>query len=320
MERKTKDTFVVGNGLLITVFAVMTILALLLVGCGGGSNTLSSSSDEASSSDKVEEQGQNAPLTVKDSVDQYTWGELSQISEEIAASKDEKAAIKIAKSYGLTTSSGKLDGTQEKTLELNDGTLASVQIAGFYHDNKTDGGKAGITFIFKDCIAEHEMNADDTNSGGWEASNMRSWLSTDGLDMLPEDLRSRIVAVDKLTNNTGQTKTSSSVTSTSDKLWLYSMTELCGNIDWFEGINGPAFNSVLNAEGTEYKLFRDSNVVSINTNIILTKTSTDIRSSWWGRSPEPTYSDFFFCVGGGGAPKNSSISMSMCGVVPGFCI
>ena len=72
------------------------------------------------------------------------------------------------KKYNLCTPDGKLDGTQVKNVTLFDGTTTQVQIAGFAHDDKTVGsGKAGITFIFKDAVAEHSMNNSRTNAGGW---------------------------------------------------------------------------------------------------------------------------------------------------------
>ena len=97
---------------------------------------------------------------MKSAVEAYTWDELSQISAEIGAAGDEAAAIEVAKKYNLCTPEGKLDGTQVKSVTLADGTQTTVQIVGFAHDDKTSGGKAGITFIFGDCVGEAPMNSD----------------------------------------------------------------------------------------------------------------------------------------------------------------
>lgn len=266
---------------------------------------------------------------VKVSADAYSWEELSKISEEISKAGSEDAAAGVAKTYNLTTSEGKLDGTQVKFVTLSDGTQAVVQIAGFAHDDKTDGGKAGITFIFKDAIAEHVMNSEPTVVGGWEKSAMRAWLSYDVLGMLPEDLRTRIVAVDKLTNNVGPT-TSASATATSDKLWLYSLTELAGNIMEYQDAgyeNGAILDAVLNAEGREYKLFQDSNVDLDISNAILAKTFEGESCYWWERSPIPDkdlFAQFFTHASPDGNP-NYDFSYytwpdKTLGVVPGFCI
>ena len=123
---------------------------------------------------------------VKSAVEAYTWDELSQISAEIGGAGDEAAAIEVAKRYNLCTPEGKLDGTQVKSVTLADGTQTTVQIVGFAHDDKTSGGKAGITFIFGDCVGQEPMNEEGTNEGGWEASPMRTYLNGTWRAQLPE--------------------------------------------------------------------------------------------------------------------------------------
>lgn len=207
-EKKKRGSISIAAAMLAVV--IMMVIGISMVGCSSGSG-----------------------VEVKDSTEAYTWDELSKISGEIAKASDESAAVEVAKKYHLTTADGKLDGTQTKSIELNNRTQTYVQIAGFYHDEKTNGsGKAGITFIFGDVIAAHAMNTADTSNGGWEASSMRSWLALDGMNMLPNDLKGLIVEVKKYTNNVGGSigydGDSSSITSTSDKLWLFSYMELCG--------------------------------------------------------------------------------------------
>ncbi len=282
------------------VVAVMVMMAMTLAGCSG---------DEG--------------IAPKSSTNEYSWDELSQISQEIGKAADENAAIEVAKKYNLTTEDGKLDGTQTKDVTLSDDTQTSVQIAGFYHDDKSDGsGKAGITFIFTDAIAAgRDMNSTPTNVGGWERSQMRSWLSSDGMKMLPEDLQSAIVAVDKLTNNVGETTSTSSVTKTSDKLWLYAPIELCGEVDWYDGSYSPC-NDVLNAEGTQYQLYLDAGITNVYgpQNVILEKTYDGSSSGWWGRSPDPYSSDYFYFVSSDGNPYFIVVDYGSNGVVPGFCL
>lgn len=157
----------------VATIATIAIALFSLSGCGS-SNTKASGSSGSSSSSSAE------PVSTK-SVDDYSWEELSEISEEISKEATEEDAIEVAKKYNLVNSDGELDGTQTKTVQLTDGTTATVQIAGFLHDDKADGGKAGVTFIFKDCIGEHDMNSSNTNAGGWEASQMRSYLNSDAL-------------------------------------------------------------------------------------------------------------------------------------------
>lgn len=253
-------------------------------------------------------------VAVKDSTEAYTWEELSKISGEIGKARDEGAAVEIAKKYNLTTKDGKLDGTQTKSVTLSNGMQTAVQIVGFAHDEKANGAKAGITFIFKDIIGEHDMNSSNTNAGGWERSQMRSYLSSEGLNLLPADLKEKVVAVSKLTNNVGETQDVSSVTPTSDRLWLFSLTELCRTIGW------SGNNDVLSAEGLQYKLFRDMNVNDGGSNSILEKRLNGKSYTWWARSPVPYNHDDFGCVMSDGDPYHAYNTDYLAGVVPGFCI
>ena len=282
-----------GKRKFFVAIAVLSLLAVMLCGCANDG--------------------------VKKSVDEYTWDELSAISEEIAAAADEDAAIEIAKKYNLTTDDGKLDGTQVKSIELSNGETAEVQIVGFRHDDKTSGGKVGITFIFKDAIIERPMNSTDSNAGGWQSSQMRTWLASEGIEMLPVDLSDKIAEVDKASNNVGMATSISAVTLTSDKLWLFSATELCGPIDWWMSSNQYC-NDIQSAEGTEYKLFRDQAVDSISGNEILKKTLNGDPCRWGERSASPYVPNRFGLVSADGDPGSGIGPLNSRAVVPGFCI
>lgn len=289
---------------------IAVIIALSLFAINGCTQSVSMSGSSDGSGIMLGNAGGSA-ASVKSTVDDYTWDELSTISNEIAQTGNETAAIEVAKRYNLVGADGKLDGSQTKSVTLSDGTQTAVQIAGFYHDDKTSGGKAGITFIFKDAIAEHDMNPGYNNSDGWEASQMRSWLAADGLGMLPRDLSSKIVAVDKKTNNVGETTSISSVTTTSDKLWLFSYVEL----------TGVTTDNVLAAEGSEYKLFNECSVNPNGSNSILTKDSIDgFPFHWWERSPNSNTNNGFLSVLSDGKQSGGTLSKNKLGVVPGFCI
>ncbi|BCS57285.1 hypothetical protein ADLECEL_11700 [Adlercreutzia equolifaciens subsp. celatus] len=264
---------------------------------------------------------QAAGAAVKSEVEAYTWDELSQISAEIGAAGDETAAIEVAKKYNLCTPEGKLDGTQVKSVTLADGAQTTVQIVGFAHDDKTSGGKAGITFIFGDCVGEAPMNPTETNVGGWEASQMRGYLNSNGMNLLPKDLRSVIVPVDKLTNNMGEAQDVSAVTTTSDSLWLFSLAELAGPIpaDVWEG-DYEYISAIFNAESSRYKLFSDMSVNWNDANPIIAKNYQNSSIAWWERSTNSTRVDDFLCVTSEGKPFYSVNADDSGGVVPGFCI
>ncbi|MCI8469277.1 MAG: hypothetical protein HFJ75_07320, partial [Eggerthellaceae bacterium] len=259
---------------------------------------------------------------VRDSVNDYTWEELSAISQEISKAGGEDAAIEVAKKYHLATADGKLDGTQVKDIELTDGTKAQVQIVGFAHDEKADGsGKAGITFMFTNAIASHPMDTTATNEGGWEKSQLREWLNREGLNKLPGDLRNAIIEVEKLTNNTGFTKVASSVTPTSDKLWLPSVVELSGaeaGDDWpWKGSEWAA--EIYDSEGIEYRLFDELGTDPFGVNPVLARSYNNNACMWWTRTPAPGEKANFRFVSNQGSFGHTKADDAGC-VIPGFCV
>lgn len=129
---------------------------------------------------------------------------------------------------------------------------------GFKADTLTDDGlPAGITFMFRTPIAMRPVN-DSAATGGWEQSSLREWLAGEGMATLPNDLHLQIRSVRKLTNNTGATKNASSITAIDDKLWLPSMSELCGYQapeTFAEGCE--CLSALYSEEGEQYQLYRE---------------------------------------------------------------
>ena len=150
---------------------------------------------------------------------------------------------------------------------------------------------------------------------------MRGYLNSNGMNLLPEDLRSVIVPVDKLTNNMGEAQDVSAVTTTSDSLWLFSLAELAGPIpaDVWEG-DYEYISAIFNAESSRYKLFSDMSVNWNDANPIIAKNYQNSSIAWWERSTSSTRVDDFLCVTSEGKPFYSVNADDSGGVVPGFCI
>ncbi|MEE0028167.1 MAG: DUF6273 domain-containing protein, partial [Atopobiaceae bacterium] len=126
----------------------------------------------------------------------YSWDELKSISREIAGASYRTEGLTIARAYRLVDDEFRLNG-DTKEVVLDDGATARVRILGFCHDELADGtGKAGISFEFANVPMRRRMNADRTNEGGWQESEMRDWLNSVFWDMLPQDLSSNIVEVE----------------------------------------------------------------------------------------------------------------------------
>lgn len=261
-----------------------------------------------------------------------SWKDLSSIANEIANAASYDDALAIAVKHDLAEKDGTIKDGLTKDIELLDGTKATMQIIDFYHDDRTDGaGKAGLTFAFTEPITARSMSASEMASGGWEACGMRSWLNGDLAALMPDDLSSEIVQVSKLTNNDGSTKTADSVTTTDETLWLFSMAELGGTREPSSFAVGYTYlASILNAEGTQYRYWKDRNVSADGSaNDATQKTWDGAQCYWWLRSPSPDCSEddkqtWFNRVGPNGDVFHFATAATgdenTTTVLPGFCI
>ena len=267
---------------------------------------------------------------IKPSLDAYTWEELALISRKIQETSSIENALEIALTYHLVDSKHSLKSENTKTVRLSDGTEAQVQIVGFKADTFTDDGlPAGITFMFRTPIAMRAVN-DSAATGGWEQSSLREWLAGEGMATLPNDLHLQIRSVRKLTNNTGATKDASSITATDDKLWLPSMSELCGYQAPETFAEGFEYLSALySGEGDQYQLYREQGVSGLTANNTMIRTVDGKKICYWERTPsadcsEGADSTLFNRVGKDGdvfcwaTPGNDPDQKTY--VLPGFCI
>ena len=56
----------------------------------------------------------------------------------------------------------------------------------------------GMIFCFADCLAkEYSMNAQNTNAGGWDASDLRKKLNGEILDRFPQKIRKLLLPFEK---------------------------------------------------------------------------------------------------------------------------
>lgn len=267
---------------------------------------------------------------IKPSLDAYTWEELALISRKIQETSSIENALEIALTYHLVDSNHSLQNENTKTVRLSDGTKAQVQIVGFKADTLTDKGfPAGITFMFRTPIAVRPVN-DSAATGGWEQSSLREWLAGEGMATLPNPLHHQIRSVRKLTNNTGATKEAASITVTDDKLWLPSMSELCGHQAPETFAEGFEYLSALySGEGDQYQLYREQGVSGLTANDTMIRTVDGKKICYWERTPsadcsEGADSTLFNRVGKDGdvfswaTPGNDPDQKTY--VLPGFCI
>ena len=143
-----------------------------------------------------------------------------------------------------------LDIGDEITFTTKDNKEITMQIVGFNHDDLADGsGKAGITFGMKNLYYnDYPMNSTHTNAGGWEECKMRTETMQTLFENLPDELQAVIKTVKKKATNGSQ---STSITTSQDKLWLYSEVELDGTT-----------SSGYRDEGTQYEYWASHNTDS----------------------------------------------------------
>ena len=253
---------------------------------------------------------------------QYTWEELSQIAKvisdnygtEVGQINNDTAEVKVS-----------ING-KEDTLGIGDWTTvngAKVRILGFNHDELADqtiyGGTntyAGISFEYAECIGTDQVNSSNTNAGGWGACALRGTLNSTTLDSLEN--KEYIKEVNK--EYIATYNNASSVTKTSDKLWLLACSEI-----WNNGISGKNYGFAVAKEGEQYKYYKTVNPTADGSfeESSLVRKNSGTKVTWWLRSPGSSYSGYFCnvtAVGRCGVPNANLYTSKSHGIAPGFAI
>ena len=167
----------------------------------------------------------------------------------------------------------------------------------------------GFVLEFADIITTHNMNSTSTNVGGWPASSMRSYLSTDIYNALPADLQSAIIDT-KVVSGHGS-KDSANFTST-DKLYLLSTAEV-----WAQGTS----NTITNDTGRDNTRQLDYYTgVTTNSYSKASKQINGSNSKWWLRAANSSYSNYFYYVYSSGDWSFHDYATDTYGVSPAFRI
>ena len=254
------------------------------------------------------------------------WDDLSEISAEVADATSEDDAIEIARGYGLCDEGGAIDSAQSKSLTVA-GQEMSAQLVGLAHDARTDGSPIGLSFLLTEILPEQRSMSGRSYMGGWEDSELRAWLNDVLLGDLPEELARNIVAAGKLSNNAGAAKSADDVTPTEDFLWVPSYVELVGERARSSFSDGFQYLAdVLNAEGSQYKLFRDQGIYPLESRQELVRARGGEADYWWLRTASPDVSEsegmaFFNRTGPNGDPFHFATACTdPSGILFGFCI
>lgn len=189
-------------------------------------------------------------------------------------------------------------------LTFGTGVNINMQIAAFNADDKADGsGKAHISFISKELLAVYRMNPSRTPSsapynegtgaiGGWEKSEMRTYLRGAIKSFLPSTVKSAIVEVTKV-HTAYDTVASPFTQATRDDVWIPAWTEIATS----SSLYGSLFPN--NASRIKYN------------------AGASNASDWWTRMA--TASSSFYRVSTSGSASGSNAS-NFGGIALGFCL
>lgn len=220
------------------------------------------------------------------------WGDISRI----AAAGDAQKYFNVG---------------DEKTVELSTGEVITLVILGFNHDDLSDGsGKAGMTIGMKNLLADtYGMNANPTSVGGWDESEMRTSTMATLLSQLPSDLQGVIKQVNKKATAGGA---NTSITTSADKLWLFSEVE----------IDGTTSSGYVD-EGEQYEYWKTAKDGTVaDDRIKYLSNGSGSKRAWWLRSPwlDPLIGSGYFRLIGIFGNIGSDYADTTFGVSFGFCV
>lgn len=222
------------------------------------------------------------------------------------------------------------DGTYAERYSVGDTKLLEfgeyscyMRIAAFDTDVLANGETVPITWIANNMPFQHRMNETRTADGGWEQSEMRSWLSETIFPLMPEVLRTSIKEVVKPYFLYDENEERNAI----DKLWIPSIQE----------VNSTMYSTTVHSSGMSYQvtyfypeetgviyngIFKARGYSSINSYRI--RRYEETKTAWWTRTTcTSSYStatqDSFGYVSSDGGVTYGTNSTIEYGVIIGFC-
>ncbi len=251
------------------------------------------------------------------------------------------AAIKAASDAGEAANCWSVGATKTITIngKIGNTTISSLSIdafiIGFNHNSTREGsnrihfqiGKIGGNLVglvdgnygsSSSDAKNFQMNASNTNSGGWSGSSMRKTLlgnsntptnplANSFMAALPSDLRAVMKSVTKYSDNTGGgSDTASYVTATTDYLFLLAEFE-------YHGARSYANSAEKNFQA-QYDYYKAG-----NSKVHYKHNATGTSCYVWCRSVHSGTTYSFCRVNGGGSASRDNASDSWA-LAPGFCV
>ena len=179
-----------------------------------------------------------------------------------------------------------------------------IVISGFnhyIHCGDTENTKNHILWTFKNVVLQRQMNSSDTNTGGYNASAMKTYL--DGVFAL--GLGSALGSSDYLYTISRAISKKGSTEWVRNTVFLPTEVEVFGVATYGDDQN--AWNTNI-----QYPIYRDSSYYRC-------KKYNGSRAWWWEATPNASNSTGFCSVGSNGSSSGYNASNSSGGVAPAFC-
>ena len=237
---------------------------------------------------------------ITDNLTVYAAYEIKMNGETINDSWSAIAASTKDGTYKTKYSVGDL-----KTVALGSQGVHLMQLVAFDADDKADGtGKASMTWIMNDLLpTTHRMNPSKVDGqegtgtlGGYDKTEMKSYLTDTILPLVPSDIKNNIVPVTKHQKAFDASGTAFQQ-STTETLWIPGHKEIFNSTSY--DTDGPSYSDVFKDSASRIKKKKGSAHV------------------WWLRSADSATSSGGVSISGGGS---SGYVSSPNGVCPGFCM
>jgi hypothetical protein len=143
----------------------------------------------------------------------------------------------------------------------------------------------GFVVEFVDNIVAYNMNATDTNVGGWPASAMRTYISNTIYNALPFDLKNIILDTEVVSGH-GSTSGETNFITT-DKLYLLSCVEVYGSNNTID---------TLTLTGTRQLDYYSGLTITSSNYSIITKQGDGSNNGWWFRTANANNTTSFYIM------------------------
>ncbi|MBO4507092.1 MAG: hypothetical protein J5747_00470 [Spirochaetaceae bacterium] len=178
--------------------------------------------------------------------------------------------------------------------------LVNMGLNVYKHAGDTENTKDHVVMQFRNCVLEKRMNATDTNSGGYPASELYAWLNDKFKTGLIAALGNYLYTVRRLLSTKGGWSWAD------DTVFLPTECEVWGSCIWSEAGYGGGFQA-------QWPAYRDSAVYKV-------KTYNGSRKWWWEASPYKDDTASFCYCGSNGSADTGTNSGSAGGISPAICV